>query len=366
MDKQPLRRACNRCHGLKLRCDRSVSEKHCKRCLKARATCVFGLYTRGRQPIPSARSTREELVTGNFTDNTSIYESPANDPEASPDSCRDDLPPDFPCQYVQHATPFIPNTLSPPSLADFTCSDSYPAGGIPCQNPRSEMDFLTNTPSPNLADSNVTAPMTNTQTHFQVQLMKDLLALDIELIQHTSTLVNPMDDILLQAVADRTLFITQQMLIILPWASCASCSQSWCLHTYPPWMRLESEQPDVSLDQTSTLHTLSTYLRLVEVCEVLFTRAASNINAGVANDPWNSFSLLHVHGCPVDRLAMKSAISIQSSMPLLDRLSDTMQLLAMPFIETNVVKAMLATICEHEHQMRQNFAQLQEVVSLWQ
>lgn len=54
MCEQPSRQACDRCHGLKLRCPRSNTEK-CSRCLRAGANCVFSPSNRGRRPAQSHR-----------------------------------------------------------------------------------------------------------------------------------------------------------------------------------------------------------------------------------------------------------------------------------------------------------------------
>lgn len=51
MAEQLQRRACNRCHGQKLRCRRANLGSSCLRCLKAGADCVFGLSMRTRKPM---------------------------------------------------------------------------------------------------------------------------------------------------------------------------------------------------------------------------------------------------------------------------------------------------------------------------
>ena len=46
---EPLqRRACNRCHGQKLRCSRANFGSSCLRCVNAGAACVFGPSMRVR------------------------------------------------------------------------------------------------------------------------------------------------------------------------------------------------------------------------------------------------------------------------------------------------------------------------------
>ncbi|PLB54612.1 hypothetical protein P170DRAFT_21444 [Aspergillus steynii IBT 23096] len=371
MDKRLSRQACNRCRGLKLRCDRSAAAKDCRRCLAARATCVFNPSTRGRQliggkPSLSTCPTRKELEPCNSTEDVSISESLIKGPEVSSDTCMGGLPPCSLCQNVQESSSLNTTALAPIPLTDVAFSNFYSAGETLSKNNRTEMGFPMNPPSPQFADSNVVTPMPDPQTHFQVQFMKDLLALDIELIQHTSTLIVLTEDGPSKAFVDRTLIIAQQMLKILHWVECwashASYPQTWCLYLPEPLIPSGSGQLEKPIDQASAIHVLSTYLRLLEVYQNLFTRAASNYNPVVANGLPNLFPSFHIQECTVDRLGMQSGLSLQSTMSLLDRLSHTVQLLAMPFIEANVVKAMLATAREHELQMMQNFSQLQTIV----
>ncbi|KAH8428551.1 Zn(II)2Cys6 transcription factor domain-containing protein [Aspergillus melleus] len=382
MGKRPSRPACDRCHGLKLRCDRNAAAKNCRRCLKAGATCAFRLSTRGRQlvgnkPAPSTRPAHETPVAPNSTEDISISGSPAGDSEANSDTCMNELLPGSLCQNshdtsldVDSVSSPVNPTASPPSLpTDVAFSDGCSIEKTLGTNDSTGMSFPMNLTSPQLADSNVVAPNPSAQSQLRVQLIKDVLVLDVELIQHTSALLNPTEHALLQVSAGKTLTIAQQLLEIFHsaecWTSHTACLQPWGPYLYQPSMPSGLEHPETYLDQASIIHALSTYLRLVDAYQILFTRAISNYNAVVANGWWDSLSLSHNQEFTLIGSSIQSALSIQSTAPVLDRLSYMVQVLTMPFVEMDVVRAVMATVREHESQMMQSVTQLQQIGSIW-
>ncbi|KAF2792077.1 hypothetical protein K505DRAFT_326405 [Melanomma pulvis-pyrius CBS 109.77] len=51
------RAACDRCHGLKMRCVREPSRRECNRCVNAHASCIFSIARKAGRP-PSSHPTR--------------------------------------------------------------------------------------------------------------------------------------------------------------------------------------------------------------------------------------------------------------------------------------------------------------------
>ncbi|KAI9042633.1 Zn(II)2Cys6 transcription factor domain-containing protein [Aspergillus affinis] len=384
MGKRPSRQACIRCHGLKLRCDRNAAAKNCSRCLKAGVTCVFRLSTRGRQlvgnkstPSPVHEdSAHEDPAPHSSTEDVSISGSPARDSEVTSDTCMNELLPGSPCQDFHDtsldvdsvSSPVNPTAL-PANLPTDVASDCCSIGQTLGTNDGTGVGFPMNLTSPQFADSNVVAPKPSAQSQFRVQFMKDVLELDVELIQHTSVLLNPTEHGLLQVAANQTLTLAQQLLEIFHsaecWTSHTASLQLWGPYLYQPSIPSGSEQPETFLDQASTIHALSTYLRLVEAYQILFTRAIGNYNAVLANGWWNSLSSSHDQEFTLVGPSIQSALSIQSTVPMLDRLSFMVQLLTMPFIEVDVVRAVMATVREHERQLMQSVTQLQQIGSIW-
>ncbi|KAE8387927.1 hypothetical protein BDV23DRAFT_185928 [Aspergillus alliaceus] len=358
MDKQPSRQACDRCHDLKLRCHRAPNGGDCSRCVKAGATCVFSPSNRGRRPTslhnkttPSARTGQLKLAPRLPTPNVPMPNSTvANiDPSLVDDLHRNILdiqPPPLPYGY--------PDT-SPFPQTDFPLSDTLSTWTPPHEPRCPTLSPLgeNHDPFPTRLHHPPDPNPSPTHTQSLVQFTRDLLNLDSDLIHHihedpvTHTPPTPTLGSTTACAIDHTLSLTQRLIRLL--------------HDHPP-----------ALDQVSLMHTLSTYIRLLEAYNITFThtirkygRPAVNSQARIPLPP------LQIGGFAVDDPAAQLALVFRSAMQLLDRLRELVRQVADPFVieattsngnagPGGVIGAMMVAVRGHEGRMLLRAEELRE------
>lgn len=244
----------------------------------------------------------------------------------------------------------------------------------------------------------------NPQTRVLQQFTEDILELDIDLIRHTledpvafdSVQTTPGSDStstsnpLSNCPVDTTLVLTQRMIKLFSrggnWTTQSSVPQKSPISTssfssrfeqlitenaptstsrYPD---LDPQQQEMNLDQTSILHALSTYMRLIEAYHLTFSQTTQKF--GVALSEGSSIPLpsLQIGAFAMDDPAGHVALVIQSALQLLDRLGDLVNKLTMPFIARedgdngisssptpptgrNVINMVMTTVRERESQL---------------
>ncbi|KAI1172113.1 hypothetical protein F4777DRAFT_582236 [Nemania sp. FL0916] len=82
MDQPRQRLACDRCHALKLRCQRASGGRHCARCLKAGSLCIFSAPARLGRPLGSGSSRAKQPIDTPSTRPTMIGITNASVPSA--------------------------------------------------------------------------------------------------------------------------------------------------------------------------------------------------------------------------------------------------------------------------------------------
>lgn len=245
----------------------------------------------------------------------------------------------------------------------------------------------------------------NPQTHALQQFTEDILELDIDLIRHTledpvafdSAQTTPGSDStstsnpLSNCPVDTTLVLTQRMIKLFSrggnWTTQSSVPQKSPISTsssfssrfeqlitenaptstsrYPD---LDPQQEEMNLDQTSILHALSTYMRLIEAYHLTFSQTTQKF--GVALSEGSSIPLpsLQIGAFAMDDPAGHVALVIQSALQQLDRLGDLVNKLTMPFLARedgdnvisssptpptgrNVINMVMTTVRERESQL---------------
>ncbi|KAJ5097461.1 hypothetical protein N7456_008182 [Penicillium angulare] len=228
MYEQPSRRACDRCHELKLRCHRSDEEK-CSRCLRAGSSCVFSPSNRGRRPahhnLPSGpqisnRTTEKPShvkIAPQMPHNTSMRDTDAQnklkkleniqleitgteslytgdlhpqiisreDFTPSLNSSGAQLEPGSLAPYSSHVESSLSPTINNP---DMTFLESFSDLSMPQALAREALTGFNisqfQSQQSNPSQGSGFHPKISPQTQFLQHFMKDLLELDIELIHH--------------------------------------------------------------------------------------------------------------------------------------------------------------------------------------
>lgn len=255
------------------------------------------------------------------------------------------------------------------------------------------------------------------QTRFLQQFMEDLLEIDMDLIRHTledpvlfdSTSVStnlggngnnppPAD-----CAIDTTFVLTQRFINLLRrgdnWTSQTSAAQNaqWKLpliesssfssrfqqlitkttpQSTPGVSEINSQQPEMALDQPSLLHALSTYLRLIDTYHITFSQTADKFGTALAKGLPIPLPSLQIGAFAMDDPAGHIVLVIQSALQLLDRLGDLVNKLSAPFLAEkmgdinvsrppsppsgpNAVKIIMVAVRERESQCMQIAARLQ-------
>ncbi|CAI7591927.1 unnamed protein product [Penicillium palitans] len=253
----------------------------------------------------------------------------------------------------------------------------------------------------------------NPQTRFLQKFTEDILELDMDLIRHT--LEDPVafdpaqtttgsDSIstsipLSNCAVDTTLVLTQRMIKLfsrggnwtiqssVPQKSPLSTPSSFSLRfeqlftenarqSTPGYSDLDPQQQEMNLDQTSILHALSTYMRLIEAYYLTFSQTTQKFGVALSEGSPIPLPSLQIGAFAMDDPAGHTALVIQSVLQLLDRLGDLVNKLTMPFLARedgdngisrsptsptghNVISMVMITVRERESQLMQAAAGLE-------
>lgn len=313
----------------------------------------------------------------------------------------------FPVQNTALCTPITDHQLS--------LLDSFPGPSMPKSGNRIGLDI----PPLSSQQSELSLGPTShhkigSQTQFLQKFMEDLLELDIDLIRLTleePLLYNPAPMIpetgssnslsSSECAIDIIFLLTQRLIKLLRlkencqvesptmqntnWQSPLSTSSPFSSRfqqliakpqSTPGNSDTESQQPGTRLDQPSLLHTLSTYMRLIQAYYNTFSQTAERFGAALAKGMPIPLPSLQIGAFSVDDPASHIGLVIQSALRLLDSLGDSVNKLTAPFVssgnaevdpsrpsspssENNAIKMVMKTVRERESRLMQAAAQLQ-------
>ncbi|KAJ6142738.1 hypothetical protein N7471_002191 [Penicillium samsonianum] len=139
---------------------------------------------------------------------------------------------------------------------------------------------------------------------------------------------------------------------------------------------LDSQQEEITLDQTSILHALSTYMRLIEAYQLTFSQNTQKFGFALAEGSAIPLPSLQIGAFAIDDPAGHVALVIQSALQLLARLGDLANKLTVPFLNGkngdngisqspsspaghNITSMVMKTVRERESQLKQAAARLE-------
>lgn len=130
--------------------------------------------------------------------------------------------------------------------------------------------------------------------------------------------------------------------------------------------------PKTALDQSSLLHALSTYIRLIEAYTITFVQTTKKFGQSLANNSPTPLPSLQIGAFVIDDPATHISLVIQSALQLLGLLADLVDKLTAPFlgvdgedvdiskIAGNAIKTVMVTVREHEDETMQKATLLQQ------
>lgn len=298
--------------------------------------------------------------------------------------------------------------------------EPFPEFGVPKTNPRAPGDNGINHEIPQLPSQQSTPSSGSTshskysaQNQFLQQFMRDLLELDVDLIQHTLQDDQPPiphdtnDTTLAQSVSecavDRTFLLTQRFIKLLRRGGPFShepvpAQRSWqpaALSASSPFssrfqqlitsttpqsphraVHTDPQDAELRLDEGSILHALSTYMRFLEAYHNKFSQTADRFGRALADGDPIPLPRLQIGEFSLDDSTSHIAVVIQSALRLLDRLGGLVNKLTIPHvsgerdhIENSVsssppsaysaLTAVMSVVRERESQVTQAAARLQ-------
>ena len=313
----------------------------------------------------------------------------------------------FPTQDTALCTPITDHQLS--------LLESFPGPSVPKSGNRIGPDI---TPLSSQQSELSLGPTSHrkigSQTQFLQKFMEDLLELDIDLIRLTleePLLYNPApitpetdgshSPSSSECAIDIIFLLTQRLIKLLqvkgncpdqsptvqnthwqpPLSASSTFSSRFQQLIAKPENTLgnsdtESQQLGTRLDQSSLLHALSTYMRLIEAYYNTFSQTAEKFGVALAKGMPIPLPSLQIGAFSVDDPASHIGLVIQSALRLLDSLGDSVDKLTAPFVssgnaeidssqpsspssDNNAIKMVMKTVRERESRLMQAAAQLQ-------